>query len=549
MTGFKNIFNKIINYPQIYLFLSAFYPVIFLLSKNWFVYDIMQNLFLFIIPVLILILSLFLELIHRVIKICIRKIFKNEDVKKKIEYYFKKLHLLFLLLLGSAVIFVLLESSIFINPKVIYIFAVINILLGILIWKTGYRYLNLLLIIMTVISILEFVISYNKKNIKSNYVLSSLNKEVDDSIAFKKTPNIYLIHLESYHSPKATQLLYGFDNKEFVDELNKLGFYTADEFYSNYSSTLTSVGALFLQQHHYYKVATGREDAVGIRDMVGGRIYNPTLNILKNNNYGIIYLHKDVYNFMGNDYLDYFYPPNVIHDSLLIFQSKKIDWLRGKIFNIAKPEVRNSGSYDKDEFTKILWDTIEKRTKEDRSYFFYIKDAVTSHTPSNKTYTWQNSEDGWKDKYKKTVLRENKKVIYMVSKINDIDPEAIVILYGDHGAMLYRGIWSNFGNKIDINEAIYQRRGITGEHLANDMFGAFFAIKYPDGNTDVYKKQTLVNVFRILFSQLSENNTLLENMPANESYIYGTKLGNKLYRVVKDGIYQNPIDMIDNPDK
>ena len=81
------------------------------------------------------------------------------------------------------------------------------------------------------------------------------------------------------------------------------------------------------------------------------------------------------------------------------------------------------------------------------------------------------------------------------------------------------------------------------------MFGAFFAIKYPDGNTDVYKKQTLVNVFRILFSQLSENNTLLENMPANESYIYGTKLGNKLYRVVKDGIYQNPIDMIDNPDK
>jgi len=48
---------------------------------------------------------------------------------------------------------------------------------------------------------------------------------------------------------------------------------------------------------------------------------------------------------------------------------------------------------------------------------------------------------------------------------------------------------------------------------------------------------------------LSENNTLLENMPANESYIYGTKLGNKLYRVVKDGIYQNPIDMIDNPDK
>ncbi len=78
------------------------------------------------------------------------------------------------------------------------------------------------------------------------------------------------------------------------------------------------------------------------------------------------------------------------------------------------------------------------------------------------------------------------------------------------------------------------------------MFGAFFAIKYPDGNTDVYKKQTLVNVFRILFSQLSENDALLENMPANESYI---KKSNILYRVVKDGIYQNPIDMIYNPDK
>ena len=121
----------------------------------------------------------------------------------------------------------------------------------------------------------------------------------------------------------------------------------------------------------------------------------------------------------------------------------------------------------------------------------------------------------------------------MTNKIISMDPEGIIILYGDHGSMLYRDVWTDNKHNVDINDLIYQRKMLSAENLSLDIFGTFLAVRYPNGNPNFQDGETLVNLFRNLFSTLAENDVLLEYKPENNSYLYDD---NKLYLMIEDGV-------------
>jgi len=462
-----------ISSPIIFFILIGLYPVIFLTSKNWFIYETRQLLFLLVVPAITGGLGIIIT-------------------------FFTKRWL-----------------QIFIKKGLVY-------------------FINLALLIMTFFASVELIYSVSTKSIKNEYFLSTLNKESDAKIKFKSTPNIYLIHLESYHSPEAMRRLYNFDNQEFVNELENKDFFVSQNNFSNYQPTLYSVGGMFLQQHHYYRHAAGLLDAVGLRDVIGGKIYNPTLAILKNNGYRIAYIQPTTYNFTGNSNLDYYSPASKIYDSLLIFQNPTIDKLYAFLAKLQNPDRRPDLAYsDQDNFYQVLNTAIDAALESLRPTFYFIEESLeVVHTPVGDKYSWEQSDAGWVDTYIEKVKHSNPKILETVDRIIKNDPEAIIILYGDHGALKYRRIWTDTGGK-QIDEIIYERKKISLEDLALDLFGVFTAVRYPNGNPSFLDGKTYVNLFRILFSNLSGNKPPMPNQE-DDSFLNDTVSG-KVYKIVDDG--------------
>lgn len=541
--------------PLTFLFIAGLYPVIFLVSKNWFIYETKQLLFLLVVPVITLAIGLLLLLVFWLKE----KYLQNPFPKFLIPRFFTKLcgivlkyerliglKNIVLSATGFYVLYFLLDASFGKTDLIRYGFIALALLATALIRKKGFYFVNIALLLMTIMAFAELTYSLSTKSISGNVMGKNIDKAHDSSIKFITKPNIYLVHLESYHSPTAMKYLYNFDNNEFVTNLTNLGFFVSQNNFSNYDGTLSSTASIFLQQHDYYKLANGLNDAVGVRDMVGGRLYNPVLAVLKNNGYKLEFIHYDSYNFFGSDYLDYQYPPNNIHDAFLVFQNTQINMWRAKIFRMRKPQrrVAELRSEDKDNFKQILWNVLDTKRQENTPYFYYIKFSGAEHTPSDNTYNWTNSEGKWLAKYRKIVTDNNPEMLEMVNKIIKNDPTAIIIMYGDHGATRYRSILLGEKKPVDANQLIYDRRKITGYDLALDMFGVFVAVRYPGGDNKMLDGETHVNLFRIIFSALTGDMTLLEDKVANESYM---KYQGKLLLLVKDGKIFEKIPLIDIP--
>lgn len=505
--------------------LAGLYPVAFLVSRNWFVYESRQLLFLLVVPCITGLLG--------IIAAAAVGLMKRAVWNGCTRAWRPGISRMVLCMIGFLLLYTLLEASISDSKKVILGLAICAGMVCLMTKKAGFYPVNIVLLIMTLMAFGWLIRSVSTRSINNDYLIPGLNKEADDAVRFTTTPSIYLIHLESYHSPAAMKRLYDFENKEFTGELSAAGFFVSENNFANYSATLTSIGAMFLQHHHYNSILLGVADAVGVRDMVGGRLYNPTLEILKNNGYKIVYLHTDTYNFMGSDSLDSYYPPNCIHDSLLIFQSDRINKLRAMIFGIRKPDARMTASSGAGAFREILYNALKKERADSKPCFYYIKYAGAKHTPPDGSYSWKNSGDGWTGEYIHYVKDANPLILELVHDIVANDPSAIVIIYGDHGAWKYRNIWAGGSKEEDVNQLIFDRGSIDGEVLALDLFGTFLAVRFPNGNSRLLDGETPVNMFRKLFSDLSGNSVLFRDKPSNNSYLERSR--GELLMLVRDG--------------
>jgi len=102
----------------------------------------------------------------------------------------------------------------------------------------------------------------------------------------------------------------------------------------------------------------------------------------------------------------------------------------------------------------------------------------------------------------------------VVAAIKDRDPDAIIVLIGDHGGWRYRKVWGKGG---DPNETM-DLAGVDPALVTLDVFGIMIAI-YSNGRCDsyVYPAITPVNVMRLIFACLSANPSLLQSRAADIS--------------------------------
>ena len=334
---------------------------------------------------------------------------------------------------------------------------------------------------------------------------------VYDRVKLARTPNIYLICLESYHGFGAMAELYGFDNAEFRDFLERNGFVVAPETLSNYSFTMTSLHSFLLMGHHYAAGAFGNHDSLYARGFISGSgvYYNPTLRILKRNGYEIVYLLPS----------DYYYRPGagLVDHSLLArswpFAPLKVSLPR---FIGREPDTLVPDYERRVAETLATWPL-------NRPTFFFAK-LGAEHSADG--YDYRTDREAFVARYVQAVARDNPTIEALCRQIAARDPEGIVVLFGDHGAQSYKC--------RDRGFAATKRTGeIPADRLVRDCHDVLLAIRWgTDASPAPYPYRSLANVMRFVFDRLGAGPELQRTAAADSSYLLDD-VG--LLRVAEDG--------------
>ena len=315
------------------------------------------------------------------------------------------------------------------------------------------------------------------------------------SCQFKKKPNIYYIQPDGYASDiNLKGSLYKYDNSVFDNWLKDEKFTLYDDYRSNYESTLFSNSSCFFMKHHFSNEFTNFKYA---RDLIVGN--NPVLKIFKNNNYKTFFITEKPYLLMNRPKVFYDYC-NFKNNEVSLY---KDFWGKSKnvIYDIENQLVNN------------------KRTNN----FFFIEIFEPSHISVYEKGSLGIETE--RIEYIKRLKNANDRLKKMISFIQKSDPHSIIVIGADHGGF------------VGFKYSLQAQNKITDPKLLYSIFGAKLAIKWNDKRYVEFDTnlKTPVNLFRIIFSYLSEDKKLLKNLQPNISYnCYDSTDYTKVYMAIDE---------------
>lgn len=377
------------------------------------------------------------------------------------------------------------------QKKLMLITIVIAILIAVILYKHFYKIIvfQLLLALVGLVSLIP------KLYFGWTYSLDWTEQpDQIEAVQFKKVPNIYIIQPDGYASfSELKKGYYKTDNKHFETFLKEKGFQLYKSFRSNYTSTLSSNASMFAMKHHYYQsVQKSTRELYNARDFIVGD--NPVHRILKQNGYTTSLIIENAY-FLANQ-------PEVKYDYCNVALDEVPYMSRG--FEIKKDVLSDL------EFAM-------SQNPPDKNFYFIEKNAP-SHVASKKHKSLGKVKE--REKYLKKLDEVNVWLKKIVSSIVSKDKNAMIVIVADHGGFV----------GMDATEE--SRAKQTDKDLVNSMFASALAIKWPKEEQDVdIEFNSSVNLFRGLFSYLSENKEYLGYFQEDKSY-------NTIEKGAPRGIYE-----------
>ena len=302
-----------------------------------------------------------------------------------------------------------------------------------------------------------------------------------EDVVFKKKPNIYVIQPDGYANfSELKKGNYNFDNSEFEDFLNFKGFKLYNDYRSNYVSTLTSNSSMFSMKHHYYNnTSKNANEFYNARQLIVGD--NPVISIFKNNNYKTFLLLEKSYLLLNKPKLSFDYS-NIKYNEISFLA-------RG--FEIKKDVLKD------------LKEAIDENKSTQNFYFICGKNP--SHVSINKSESKGIKKE--REVYLNDLQKANIWLTNVVNLIQERDKNALIIIAADHGG--YVGLNYSMENKIKQTE----------RDIIYAIFTSALAIKWSDNVPQYdYKIKSPVNLFRVLFTYLSDDEVYLNTLQDDKSY-------------------------------
>jgi hypothetical protein len=316
-----------------------------------------------------------------------------------------------------------------------------------------------------------------------------------ENVVFKKTPNIYIVQPDGYANfTELKNELYNYDNSEFETFLTSNDFKLYPDFRSNYFSTLSSNSSMFSMKHHYYNNVKGAaHELYNSRKIVIGD--NPVVSIFKNNDYKTFLMLQKSYLLVNRS--------KVLYDHCNIDYKEVPYFTRG--FGVTK------------DLEIDLENTIKQNTETNN--FYFVEQISPGHIS-----TFKKDSDGKaieRQDYIDKIPEANRWLKSIIRIINKNDSDALIVIVADHGGFV--------GFDYTLQTRIKQEDG----ELIKSAFTAALAIKWPNNESPEFDDQlkTNVNLFRVLFSYLENNEVYLQNMELDKSYLM-------INEGAPDGVYE-----------
>lgn len=451
--------NNTKDYPILGGFVAGYFPFVFYFSKNFNLVNSLQQLLIF---------TLFYIISSLVITFSIYYILKNS---KFFKYKSRSIQISMLFLFSSFLIVII--SNDFSWKKVIF-FSFILLIAFVL--KITHKYLIVFIALMSVYPTFQVLFTVCQNIfVENNWTIQP--DEITKTV-FKSKPNIYFIQPDGYANiNNLKNELYNFDNTAFDTFLASSGFIHYEDFMSNYNSTLMSNASLFNMKHHQYDVVNKFNYS---RDYIVGK--NSVLETLKNNNYKTFFISERAYLLMNK--------PSVFYD----YSSFKKEQI---------PFLKDGWSLYKDITTEVK-ELIANNGE--TSNFFFIEKFSPGHIATTNSVSKGIQQE--RINYLNGIKEANSWLKEIVFYIQENDKKSIIIIAADHGGFV--GFKSTEDSFVKVKD----------DKLAKSIFGAKLAIKW---NNSSYQEidnrlRSSVNLFRVLFSHLSEDKSLLENLQSDKSY-------------------------------
>lgn len=394
---------------------------------------------------------------------------------KKLKVYTS--YLLFVLLFCFGFIF--LSHTYFLSPNKRILLLVGLIALAVFLRARPREHYKKIIIFLFVFSSLSFfrIGVHMYEDMKQDYWLTQ-NDDILD-VTFKSKPNVYLIQPDGYVAQSILeQSPYNYKTG-FYDWLRQNQFKVYDDFRSNYPASLTSNSSLFAMRHHEFanmifpevEIANARESIT---------TNNPVVSIFKSNDYTTYFIAQDEY-----------FQQNRKQKSFDYFNIQLNDF---PFYSQGAEEVR-------DVFADLK---LAMKHQNKTPKFFFIEKLLPHHVG------FYNTEASIETERKKYISKVEEVNVWLKNAVNYIeanDKDSVIIILADHGGWV--GVKS-FNHLFSAKEP----------ELVSSIFSNIAAIKWNGYLQDGYDTnlRTNVNLFRTLFSVLSENPKYLEHLEDDSSY-------------------------------
>ena len=461
--------------PLLIALVCGFYPFIFYFSNNFWAINSWEHLGFFIlifigIPIVVF-SGAFL-------------FFKFFEPIKRFQH-----HILFILIVMTVA--TLLSQAIYLRleKKMLLVIFLVSILAA---WKfhSHYKKLLVLVLLMSVIPTVNSIIKmveYGQQKEWTQLADPILN------VKFKETPNIYMIQPDGYTGRDLMEKSpYNFDNP-FYDWLKKNEFKVYSNFRSNYPASLASNSSMFaMRQHRFGKALFPSIDMPNARDIIAGN--SNAISILRQNGYSNFFIVQDEY-----------------------FQQNRPEPAYN-YYNIATKEIPYFS--DDNNVKKVVFDDLKAAmdTVDIKGPRFYFVEKLLPHH-----IHFAASKEEERDTYIEKIQEVNTWLENTVNYISEKDPNGIIIILADHGG------WVGLGSYPEMFST-------TDPEQLHSIYSTLAAIKW-SGHLKQEMDSELrsnVNVFRVLFSVLSENPEYLKYMENNSSYNLKNGTFSKSVRAVID---------------
>nr|WP_321236272.1 hypothetical protein [uncultured Psychroserpens sp.] len=397
-------------------------------------------------------------------------------------------HLLFVLIIIVTATLLSQAMYLTLKKKILLLVLISSILLSIKMFK-HYKKVLVFIALMSILPLVKCLIHMYEHTTALSW--TTLADDIGNA-KFKTTPNIYIIQPDGYVSQEMMESKpynYKSDLYSWM-EGNEFKFY--DNFRSNYPASLASNASMFAMKQHYFdNMLMPTFELPNARYVISGN--NSVLSILKQNNYHTSFIVQDEYFQQNRNPLAYdFY--NISHDEIPFFSNDNN--VKKVVLEDLKIAMKQNTTQPRFYFVeKLLPHHVKFRNtiEEDRAYYIERVDSVN---------VWLKTT-----------------IDYIVQE----DTNALVVVLADHGGWLgLRSYQDMFTTKDEINiNSIYS-------NIAAIRWNGFL---YEDVDTQL---KSNVNLFRVLFTSLSENKDYLKNLEDDSSYnMYKeNQFYNSVYKVI-----------------